>query len=222
MRISSLRPSPALFIAVGALVVALGGTSYAAAKISGSQIKKHTIAGNRLINNTLTGTQINESKLGTVPKAKHATTANTATTAGSANTANTANTATSATSVDGQNVGTFTLNVAKDAAVQTLTLRDLVLKASCPGGAAVLTATGTVASGESLVASSLDAGSVGTTHDGSFTTEKNDAITPVSSTNGTATVIVTSSAASVTTITLGYETNTDQSCTFSGSGVQTG
>jgi len=219
MRISSLRPSPALFIAVGALVVALGGTSYAAAKISGSQIKKHTIAGNRLINNTLTGTQINESTLGTVPQAKHATTANTATTASSANTANTA---TSATSVDGQNVGTFTLNVAKDAAVQTLTLRDLVLKASCPGGAAVLTATGTVASGESLVASSLDAGSVGTTHDGSFTTEKNDAITPVSSTNGTATVIVTSSAASVTTITLGYETNTDQSCTFSGSGVQTG
>jgi hypothetical protein len=51
------------------LVVAIGGTAYATATISGSTITDHSIAGRKLINNTLTGTQIKESGLGTVPKA---------------------------------------------------------------------------------------------------------------------------------------------------------
>jgi hypothetical protein len=70
-----------------ALFVALGGTGYAATKLNGKNIKTHSIAGNRLKNNTLTGTQINESKLGQVPSAHSADTA------GTANAANTANTA---------------------------------------------------------------------------------------------------------------------------------
>jgi len=71
-------PSPAMAISLLALFVALGGTGYAAVKLNGKNIKNRTIAGKKLKNNTLTGKQIKESKLGTVPKAKVATTAKTA------------------------------------------------------------------------------------------------------------------------------------------------
>jgi hypothetical protein len=63
------RPSPALIVASLALVIAAGGTAYATATISGSSITDHSIGGRKLINNTLTGAQIKESGLGTVPKA---------------------------------------------------------------------------------------------------------------------------------------------------------
>jgi hypothetical protein len=63
------RPSPALIVASISLVIALGGTAYAAATINGSTIVDHSIAGRKLINNTLTGTQIKESGLGSVPNA---------------------------------------------------------------------------------------------------------------------------------------------------------
>ncbi len=72
------RPSPALVVATLALVVALGGTAFAApirrlaASIDGSTIKDHSIAGVKLKNDTLTGTQIKESRLGTVPHAANA------------------------------------------------------------------------------------------------------------------------------------------------------
>jgi hypothetical protein len=66
------RPSPALVVASLALVVALGGTAYATTAISGSTITDHSIAGRKLINNTLTGTQVKESGLATVPSAANA------------------------------------------------------------------------------------------------------------------------------------------------------
>jgi hypothetical protein len=68
-------------IALLALFIALGGTGYAATKLNGKNIRRHTIRGTALKNNTLTGKQIKESKLGKVPKARHADTADTATTA---------------------------------------------------------------------------------------------------------------------------------------------
>jgi hypothetical protein len=67
------RPSPAMVVAVIALVVALAGTAYAAQKINGGAIKKQTIGGGKLKKKTLTGFQINTNKLGTVPFAKVAT-----------------------------------------------------------------------------------------------------------------------------------------------------
>ena len=101
MRKLARLPSPAMVIAVIALIVALTGTSVASdavsqisAVINGKKIKKHSIAGVALKNNTLTGKQINEGKLGKVPSAKnadHATTADSATNA--TNTANAANAA---------------------------------------------------------------------------------------------------------------------------------
>jgi hypothetical protein len=67
------RPSPAMVVAMIALITALAGTAYAAQTINGGAIKKQTIGGGKLKENTLTGFQINTDKLGTVPFAQVAT-----------------------------------------------------------------------------------------------------------------------------------------------------
>jgi hypothetical protein len=67
------RPSPAMVVAVMALIVALGGSAYAAQQINGGLIKKQTIGGGKLKKKTLTGFQVNTNKLGTVPFAKVST-----------------------------------------------------------------------------------------------------------------------------------------------------
>ena len=54
------------------MIVALGGTAYAA-QINGNSIMKQSIGGGKLKQQTLTGYQINVNKLGTVPSAKRAT-----------------------------------------------------------------------------------------------------------------------------------------------------
>lgn len=101
------RPSPAMGVAIAAVVLASSGTSYAAtAALSGSAIKKRSVPANRIVNESLTTTQINELKLGEVPSATKARTADTAGTATSAKTADaatvakTADSATSAKTAD--------------------------------------------------------------------------------------------------------------------------
>jgi hypothetical protein len=71
-RLKSKRPSPAMVVAVIALVVALAGTAYAAQTINGGAIKKQTIGAGKLKHKTLTGYQINTAKLGVVPAAQRA------------------------------------------------------------------------------------------------------------------------------------------------------
>ena len=71
-RLRSKRPSPAMVVSVIALIVALGGSAYAAQNINGGAIKKQTIGGGKLKKKTLTGFQINTNKLGVVPAAKRA------------------------------------------------------------------------------------------------------------------------------------------------------
>jgi hypothetical protein len=71
-KLRNLHPSPAMVVAVTALVVALAGTAYAAQTINGGAIKKQTIGGGKLKQKTLTGYQINTNKLGVVPAAKRA------------------------------------------------------------------------------------------------------------------------------------------------------
>src|SRR5262245_21984158 len=76
------RPSAALVVAVVALFMALGGTSYAALKITGKNVENSTLTGADVKNksleekelepNTLTGSRIDESTLGTVPHAANA------------------------------------------------------------------------------------------------------------------------------------------------------
>jgi hypothetical protein len=92
------RQAPALVVAGLALVVALGGTVYAAGKISGRTIKVKSLPGNRLAvgsvpgnrlkpgalqgsqlaPGSITGIQIDASTLGQVPSAFHADTADSA------------------------------------------------------------------------------------------------------------------------------------------------
>jgi hypothetical protein len=90
------RPSIAIVVAFAALFIALGGTGYAALKISGKNIINGTVTGIDVDNeslggkelkpDTLGGTQINESALGTVPGAQHAATADSAAKAADADT----------------------------------------------------------------------------------------------------------------------------------------
>jgi len=75
-------------VAVTALIVALGGTAMGASHLlSGSKIKKGSLPANRLKKNSVTGTQVDESKLGTVPNATNAAHAVTADAAASATSA---------------------------------------------------------------------------------------------------------------------------------------
>ena len=78
------RPSAALVVAMVALFMALGGTSYAALKITGKNVANSTLTGldvkNRSLGpqeikpESLTGNQIDESQLGPVPTAANADT----------------------------------------------------------------------------------------------------------------------------------------------------
>jgi hypothetical protein len=113
------RQGPAFAVACLALMVALGGSVYAAAKIDGRAIKPGslpgnrikpgsvpgnriapgTIGGGRIEPGSLTGVQVDAATLGKVPEASRA---DFASTARSANTALAANTATEATHLNGR------------------------------------------------------------------------------------------------------------------------
>jgi hypothetical protein len=71
--LSKRRPSPAMVVAIVALITALAGTAYAAQTINGGAIKKQTVGGGKLKKDTLTGFQINTDKLGVVPSSVRAT-----------------------------------------------------------------------------------------------------------------------------------------------------
>jgi hypothetical protein len=122
-------PSPALFVAVTALFVALGGTVYAAGKINGKAIKVKSLPGNRLKPHSvpanrlkpgalgglsgsgsgstaqITGAEINELSLGQVPEAAHAETAGKAQSAVEAETAQNAIHAVNSATVNGYSAG---------------------------------------------------------------------------------------------------------------------
>ena len=78
------RPSPALVISLIALFVALGGTGYAALKVTGKNVKNRSLTGKDVKKNSLRGTEIRESKLGKVPRAAIADSAANAGNAGNA------------------------------------------------------------------------------------------------------------------------------------------
>jgi hypothetical protein len=72
MRALRDRLTYANVIATLALFIALGGSSYAALKISGKEIKAHTIVGKNIKRNSLGRRQIKESSLSAVPRAHNA------------------------------------------------------------------------------------------------------------------------------------------------------
>jgi hypothetical protein len=74
------RPSPAMVVAIAALVLAMGGVGYAATSlpknsVGTGQIKKNAVTTAKVKNHTLTGKDIDLQKLGIVPSAKVAETA---------------------------------------------------------------------------------------------------------------------------------------------------
>ena len=104
-KLAARRPSPALVIAMIALIVALGGTGYAAIKLPKNsvgtrQLKNNAVTGAKVKNKSLTGADINLGSLGKVPSATdadHAANADNATNAASAAQAANATNATNAT-----------------------------------------------------------------------------------------------------------------------------
>jgi hypothetical protein len=52
------RPSPAMVVAIVALIVALGGSAYAAGKIGSKQIKKNAISTKKIKDDAVTGAKI--------------------------------------------------------------------------------------------------------------------------------------------------------------------
>jgi hypothetical protein len=106
------RPSHATVVAYLALFVALGGSAYAATSlpagsvgaaqiragaVTGGKLAKGAVTARAVADHSLTGQQIDVSKLGSVPTAAHAVSAGTATNAGHASTADHAGTADQAT-----------------------------------------------------------------------------------------------------------------------------
>lgn len=84
-----MRPSPAMVVAVVALVVAVGGTAWAVATVTSADIVNNTIKAkdlktdkgvkdSKVVPDSLTGRVINESTLGNVPSATNATNADNA------------------------------------------------------------------------------------------------------------------------------------------------
>lgn len=113
------RPSPAMVIALIALIASLGGTAMAAkGLISGSKIKKGTLPANRLKKNSITSRQVNEKKLGIVPRATIAETATNAQKAVHANSADSTSTAVETGSKRASATGGASVTAARAAAPQ--------------------------------------------------------------------------------------------------------
>lgn len=101
------RPSPALIVAIVALFAALGGTGYAAAKMSGTAIQKGTLPANRIVAESIGSKQVDEARLATVPSAQAAQTAVDAQHAKAADSATSADAAQSAQQLQGRGPGAF-------------------------------------------------------------------------------------------------------------------
>jgi hypothetical protein len=95
----SRRVSPSMGVALAALMVALGGTSYAVVRlpansvgakqlkkqaVTRAKIKASAVTGSKVATNSLTGADINEATLGQVPSALNAVSAASAAASGSA------------------------------------------------------------------------------------------------------------------------------------------
>jgi hypothetical protein len=77
---SKFRLEPSVGIAILALFVALGGTSYAVSnQINGAQLKNRSVAGSKLKKHTVTGRDVNAARFPKVPAAHHADDATNAT-----------------------------------------------------------------------------------------------------------------------------------------------
>jgi hypothetical protein len=103
MSVSRMRPSPAMVVALIALIAAVSGSAYAALSknsVGSKQLKKGAVHTADIKNNAVTGKKAKESTFAQVPSAN---------VANSANTANTADSANSFGGMTAQNIAPFTL-----------------------------------------------------------------------------------------------------------------
>jgi hypothetical protein len=168
--ISKRLPSPAAILACVALLVSLGGVSYAAGvlpnnsvgeaqlrkgavtaakvrtnAINSAKVKDGTLNGADALDNSLSGADINESTLGQVPSAATADSANSANSASTANSANTAGFASDAGAVNGTKLRRLAVDVQPNGSATVLTQNGLTLALACTGGGkGTLTATTSV------------------------------------------------------------------------------
>jgi hypothetical protein len=200
MSIFARRPSPALVISIIALIVAVGGgyaigaaskvqtSDIAKQAVTNKKIAKKTIKASRIADDTLGGKQINEGKLGTVPKA------NTANSAGVAGTGR-STFKDGATQIDAPSGGTTVLSLDVPAGSYLFIAKGVLAKA----GITLISCT-TAAGGDSDTSSShIDAAANNTivntvvhTFDGAGTAEfqcSNPAGNPLFVTNAKLTAI---------------------------------
>ena len=177
-RLLSRRPSPAMIVALLALFVALGGSSYAAVKIGARDIQRGAVGTRAIANNSirsgdirnatvsgadvkddsLTNADIDNANLNakSAETAARATTATTATTAASASTANSATNADNAGKLDGLDSTDFTRPTCTS---QTGALKGVVTIAASPAFSGAFTAvSGYNCSGQSIEARRLSMG----------------------------------------------------------------
>lgn len=135
------RPSPALAVSILSLFVALGGTSYAVTQlprnsIGTAQLKKNAVTGAKVMDGSLSGTDIDVSTLGTVPAAASATTAGTATRAETAGRADSAASADTATTAGSATTATSATNATNAQTLGGKTAAELLQesKVHCPAG----------------------------------------------------------------------------------------
>jgi hypothetical protein len=172
------RPSPAMLVALLALFIALGGSSYAAVKIGARDIKRGAVGTRAVANDsirsadihnaTITGADVKDDALtnadidnaslsaATAKSADTAARATTATTAASATTANTAKKADDAERLDGLDSTDFTRPACTS---QTGALKGVVTIAASAGFSGTFTpVSGYNCSGQSIEARRLSMG----------------------------------------------------------------
>lgn len=129
-----LRLSPSFVIGTLALFLALGGTVYAASKISGKSIKPNSIPANRLKKHSITRHQVNLKKLGTVPKAAKAINATNA-----ANATNATNATHAETAATTEQFKTWFAKASVGETVTLLTIGPFTYTGECSSGPHALT-----------------------------------------------------------------------------------
>ena len=138
------RPSPAMVVAVIALIVAISGTAYAAGKIGTKQLKKNAVSTKKikddavtaakLANNAVTGAKLANGAVGTVVRVGPDVTVGANTYGRADASCNPGERATGGGAFNESNVSTFSVTSSYPTTAQTPTSRPLAANGQTPTG----------------------------------------------------------------------------------------